>query len=159
LRDGVRSEDLEDLTFPDETFDVFITQDVLEHVFHPDRVLHEISRVLKPGGAHVFTTPKHKSLASSYARAIVTEAGVNHRHEPIYHGNPTSTEGSLVTWDYGADLDDLLQEWSGYTTSNFIIRDRRRGLDGEHLEVFVTEKDTVNTVPRRPRRLLGRWRR
>jgi 2-polyprenyl-3-methyl-5-hydroxy-6-metoxy-1,4-benzoquinol methylase len=147
LKDGIRCEDLEDLTFPDETFDIFITQDVLEHVFHPDRALKEISRVLRLGGMHVFTTPKHKSLTTSYARARIDQGQITHVHEPQYHGNPVSARGSLVTWDYGADLDDLLQGWSGYSTSNFIIRDRRRGIDGEHLDVFVTVKDPVNALP------------
>src|SRR5262245_57764695 len=106
---GIRCEDIESLTFPDETFDIFITQDVLEHVFRPDRALQEISRVLRSGGIHVFTTPKHKSLASSYARAKLTNGQVTHIHEPQYHGNPIAAEGSLVTWDYGPDFDDLVQ--------------------------------------------------
>jgi SAM-dependent methyltransferase len=144
LNDGVRCEDLESLTFADECFDVFITQDVLEHVFHPDRALAEISRVLKWGGVHVFTTPKHPALAASYARATTAGGEVVHVHEPQYHGNPISEGGSLVTWEYGADVDDLLGRWSGYLTSTFVIRDRTRGIDGEHLEVFVTLKDPAN---------------
>src|ERR1700733_9477854 len=44
---GNPCENLEALTFADQTFDIFVTQDVLEHVFHPDRALAEISRVLK----------------------------------------------------------------------------------------------------------------
>ena len=69
-------------------------------------------------------------------------------HEPQYHGNPISSDGSLVTWDYGSDFDDLIQEWSGYATSTLVIRDRRKGIDGEHLEVFVTVKDPANAVTR-----------
>jgi SAM-dependent methyltransferase len=56
-KDGELCQNLECLTFTDGTFDVFITQDVLEHVFNPDLVVREIMRVLKPGGVHVFTTP------------------------------------------------------------------------------------------------------
>jgi SAM-dependent methyltransferase len=157
-QDGARCEDLEHLTFSDETFDIFITQDVLEHVFHPDRALREISRVLKTDGLHVFTAPKHKSLMSSYARALLADDQITHVQEPQYHGNPISDAGSLVTWDYGADFDDLLRQWSGYTTSTFIIRDRTRGIDGEYLEVFVTAKNAVNAVdftdPDRPRQWL-----
>jgi hypothetical protein len=52
-----------------------------------------------------------------------------------------------VTWEYGADFDDLAQRWSGYTTSTLVIRDRTRGIDGEHLEVFVTLKDPANSTP------------
>jgi SAM-dependent methyltransferase len=47
---GVRCENLECLTFPDETFDLFVTQDVFEHVFDPKAAAREIARVLRPGG-------------------------------------------------------------------------------------------------------------
>jgi hypothetical protein len=143
-KDGNRCENLEALTFPDESFDLFITQDVLEHVFHPDRALAEIMRVLRPGGAHVFTAPKNKHLLKSYRRAAFVNGRVEHIHEPNYHGNPIGDGRSLVTWDYGADFDDLIQEWSGYCTSNFIIRDRSLGIDAECLDVFVTQKSDAN---------------
>lgn len=142
--DGDRCENLEALTFPDDSFDIFITQDVLEHVFHPDQALAEISRVLREGGMHIFTTPKHKHLVESYRRARLINSEIEHLKEPEYHGNPISQEGSLVTWDYGADFDDLLCQWSGYKTSCFVLRDRYLGIDGEYLEVFVTQKQHVN---------------
>ena len=43
------------MTFQNESFDLFITQDVFEHVMEPNKAFKEIERVLKPGGAHVFT--------------------------------------------------------------------------------------------------------
>jgi SAM-dependent methyltransferase len=52
-----RCENLEALTFDDDSIDLHVTQDVLEHVFDPSRVFSEIARTLKPGGAHVFTVP------------------------------------------------------------------------------------------------------
>ena len=36
--------------------------------------------------------------------------------------------------------------WTGYLTSTYLIRDRKRGIDGEFLEVFVTRKDPDNKV-------------
>ena len=54
---GVRREDLENLSFEDETFDLHLTQDVFEHLFNPAAAFREIARTLRPGGAHVFTTP------------------------------------------------------------------------------------------------------
>lgn len=146
LKDGSRCENLEALTFPDGSFDVFVTQDVLEHVFRPDLALSEIMRVLRPGGAHVFTAPKHKHLLASARRALMRDGQVTHLMPPEYHGNPIDARGSLVTWDYGADFDDLVQRWSGYCTSAHVIRDRRRGIDGEYLDVFVTHKLPVNRL-------------
>lgn len=52
-----RCEDLEALTFDDDSIDLHVTQDVLEHVFDPSRMFSEIARTLEPGGAHVFTVP------------------------------------------------------------------------------------------------------
>jgi SAM-dependent methyltransferase len=143
---GRRCENLEYLTFPDETFDIFITQDVLEHVFNPDKALAEIMRVLRKGGIHIFTAPKHKGILKTYQRAKLVDGKVEHLCEPNYHGNPIADGRSLVTWDYGSDFDDLIQQWTGYNTCNFIIRDRRKGIDGEYLDVFVTAKEPINKL-------------
>ena len=39
-----------DLPFADDSFDIVYSRQVFEHVRHPDRVVAEIARVLKPGG-------------------------------------------------------------------------------------------------------------
>jgi SAM-dependent methyltransferase len=138
---GIRCENLEKLTFSDNTFDIFITQDVFEHIFNPDIAVKEIMRVLKPGGIHIFTTPKHKKVTKSYARAKLKKSGkIQHLYEEQYHGNPIGDGHSLVTWDYGDDFEFLLHKWSGYPTTTYITRDRSLGIDGEYLEVFITRK-------------------
>ena len=45
-----RHDDVENLEFPDATFDAAVCWSVLEHVPHPDRAVAELYRVLKPGG-------------------------------------------------------------------------------------------------------------
>jgi SAM-dependent methyltransferase len=142
LHNGHRCENLEHLTYPDETFDIFITQDVLEHVFHPDKAIQEIMRVLKPGGVHIFTTPKHKNLVKSYARAVIENGEIKHLLEPMYHGNPVGDGRALVTWDYGDDFEALIRNWCGYPTITYATREQALGLDGEYPEVFVTHKIT-----------------
>ena len=54
-----------DLPFNDETFDLVLLLDVIEHLFDPDHVVQEIQRVLKKGGYVIITTP---NLASWYNR-------------------------------------------------------------------------------------------
>jgi SAM-dependent methyltransferase len=137
---GVRCEDLERLSFEDSVFDLFITQDVFEHVFNPDLASKEIARVLKPGGFHVFTAPKHRGLGESFPRAKKVSGEIVHLAEENYHGNPVGDGRSLVTWDYGDNFERLYQAWSNCSMSTYIVRDRSLGLDGEYLEVFVSEK-------------------
>ena len=45
------------IPYPDATFDVAVSNYVVEHVRDPTMHLSEIHRVLKPGGAYVFRTP------------------------------------------------------------------------------------------------------
>src|SRR5262245_13341073 len=66
---GVRNEDLSRQTFADESFDLVITQDVMEHVLDPEGAFREIARTLRPDGAHVFTTPIYPDLMASERRA------------------------------------------------------------------------------------------
>jgi 2-polyprenyl-3-methyl-5-hydroxy-6-metoxy-1,4-benzoquinol methylase len=53
--------DLADLNFPDETFDVVICTEVLEHIFEYEKVVQQLKRVLKKGGLLIINFP-HESL-------------------------------------------------------------------------------------------------
>jgi SAM-dependent methyltransferase len=48
---------LERQGFKDEVFDIFISLDVMEHVFNPKQAILEIYRTLKPGAYAVMTFP------------------------------------------------------------------------------------------------------
>jgi SAM-dependent methyltransferase len=65
--DGVRCEDLQCLTYPDNTFDIILTSETLEHVPDLDRAWREIHRTLKCGGYHVFTIPVVPSQIQRYS--------------------------------------------------------------------------------------------
>ncbi len=135
--EGVRNESLEALSFDDATFDIVVTQDVFEHLPHPDVAAREIHRVLKPGGVHVFTAPRYGSLVSSRPR--VEQDGTPF-FAPQYHGNPVGDGRALVTWDYGADFEERYAQWCGASVRTHITIDRRLGLDAEHLDVFVARR-------------------
>jgi SAM-dependent methyltransferase len=47
----------EPLPFGDESFDVVVAGELLEHVRHPDRLVGEVRRVLRPGGRFVASVP------------------------------------------------------------------------------------------------------
>jgi len=46
-----------EIPFPENTFDFVVTSEVIEHTPDPYKALHEIYRVLKPGGTMVLSTP------------------------------------------------------------------------------------------------------
>lgn len=95
---GLRSEDATALSFADNSFDIVISQDVLEHIEDTWRAFAEINRVLKPGGKHIFTIPLHEE------RPTRPRAGL----PPVHHGDPLNPEGALVYWDFGFDLPERL---------------------------------------------------
>jgi SAM-dependent methyltransferase len=137
----LRCEDIEDQTFADESFDVVITQDVMEHVLDPARAYAEIARTLKPGGAHVHTTPIYKGCMTSERRAERGPDGqIRHLGVPEYHGNPIDQAGSLVTYHYGYDLPELIADWSGMDSEVVRFHDRTHGIVGEFTDVIVSTK-------------------
>lgn len=136
-----RSEDLTKMTFPKNSFDLFLTSDVFEHVVNPEKAFKEIARVLKPGGLHIFTIPWNGRLVHTERRATVSRGVVKHLKPPEYHGNPINEEGSLVVTDWGCDIGDIIYKSSRMLTTIYVERSAGLGLDGEYLEVFVTRKD------------------
>ena len=106
-KSGVRCEDLQQLSFSDNTFDLIITQDVLEHIREPEKAFSEIWRVLKPGGCHIFTIPYHAG-EKTIKRIEVVNGEDMHSLPPVYHGDPLRGEGALVYTDFGDDIVDML---------------------------------------------------
>ncbi len=54
--DAIAVDDAENLSFPDNAFDVVVAQYVVTAVPHPERALDEFARVCRPGGEIVITT-------------------------------------------------------------------------------------------------------
>ncbi len=148
---GYRCEDLARQTFADASFDMVITQDVLEHLLDPVQSLKEICRTLKPGGAHVFTVPWYY-WQDTKVRAVASGEEIIHLEEPDYHMNPVDEEGSLVVTEWGKDLVDTIYAASGMTTTVIQIHDRSKGIDAVFIEVFVSRKPSAAQQS-----LTGRW--
>jgi hypothetical protein len=139
--DGYRCENIEKLTFQDNEFDLFITQDVMEHIFHPDKAFQEISRVLKHGGAHVFTVPLvNKNKKSEIRASIYNENKIIYHHEPEYHGNPINKKGALVTMYWGYDITEFIIKESGTPTEIIYLDELEKGIRAEYIEVLVSRK-------------------
>jgi len=90
----------ESLTLGDETFDVVITQNVLEHVLRPIEALAEIAGVVRPHGVHIFTVP-YTSTAPTATRPHPGQHGEIVLLAPAeYHGEPLNPGGVLMLTDW-----------------------------------------------------------
>ncbi len=64
--DGVVEGRLEDLPFPDDSFDLLLACDVLEHVENDAGALRELGRVARPGAWLVITVPAYQWMWSEH---------------------------------------------------------------------------------------------
>jgi SAM-dependent methyltransferase len=104
IRSDVPFEDLCNLSFADESFDLVITSDVFEHIIDPYAAFAEVARVLKVGGIHAFSIPTAWPFPEkSVTRIRIEDDEIQHILPPRYHragdGSP-----SLVITDFGADI-------------------------------------------------------
>lgn len=99
--DGTVCQDITALSFASGSFDLIVSAEVLEHVPSLDKAFRESARVLKPGGAHLFTVPP---ALRTRKRAELVDGEVRHIEAPEYHLDPMSPDGILAFWDIGPDL-------------------------------------------------------
>jgi 2-polyprenyl-3-methyl-5-hydroxy-6-metoxy-1,4-benzoquinol methylase len=107
---GIRCEDLQELTYPNDYFDIILTSDTLEHVPEPDKAWSEIRRTLKPGGYHIFTIPVVPSQPVTRQRARLSGGRTEYLTEPAYHGGEWGAEDLLVYTDFAMDVVDALNK-------------------------------------------------
>ena len=86
--------DMMDMPYRDETFDLVIHSDTLEHVPDPVRALAECKRVLRPSGECAFTVPM---VVNRLTRS--TKRGLR-----SYHGQVNLRAEDFKVWtEFGAD--------------------------------------------------------
>lgn len=139
---GVRHEDLQNLSFEDNALDLILSSDVLEHMPAPYRAHAEIFRTLKLGGKHIFTVPFDPSSPTDDCRAELHGDQVRLLKPALYHQDPVRPdEGILVWFIFGKEMKQRLQA-IGFEVQTFFLDAPKRGIIGDGAIVFVATKPT-----------------
>lgn len=102
---AVQHEDMVRLSYPNESFDLVLHSETLEHTPDVDRALAEIHRVLKPGGVTIFTAPMVRDGRDTLVRAIEVDGATQHLLPPTHHGGACqATRQYLVYYEFGRDF-------------------------------------------------------
>jgi len=108
--DGVRCENIEKLSFTDESFDLCTSTEVFEHVADDRAGFYELWRVQKQGGRTIFTVPLSDS-PSTVERAQLIDGKVYHRLPPEYHDDRLRGKAAVLAYrNYGDDIIDRLKD-------------------------------------------------
>lgn len=109
-KDGIRHEDMTNLTFANEQFDFYFSFECFEHIPDFIKSFKEAFRVLKQDGVLFFTVPFITQNHENIIRAVINNAGeIEHILPPEYHGNPVSEKGSLCYTHFGWEMLDQLK--------------------------------------------------
>ena len=102
--EGINHEDIMNLSYSDESFDLVLHSETLEHISDPAKAINECLRVLKDGGICIFTIP---IIWNRVSRSRLNTKG--ELTKPFsYHGDSDSEYP--VIFEFGNDIDDVLKQ-------------------------------------------------
>jgi ubiquinone/menaquinone biosynthesis C-methylase UbiE len=137
------------LPFPDETFDLVVSETVLEHVMgNQEQCFREIARVLKPGGIALHLFPPRTALIESHTRvplgSFIQSAGWIGMWARI--GVRATHQRGLSARVVGAQNARYLAERTNYLSRRHYIRLARR----HYARSAFVERDWLLVSARRP---------
>lgn len=151
-KNGILNVDIENIPFPNNSYDILITMDIFEHIFNPIKAIQEIYRVLKYGGYYLMTVPIDNGLnytekptkkVNSKIILLPTRVGKfkGFNINPEYHGNPDSNNKSIVTYYWGYDIIDFIKKYTDFEVEINHLKDLHEyGICGIYNETIICKK-------------------
>lgn len=131
---GVQCQDLQNLTFEDNVFDICTSAEIFEHIPNDEKAFKEIFRVLKPGGYHLFTVPQIEKN-ETVERASGEGENIKYLKPPTYHNDSIRGGKVLCYRDYGRDILNKLSS-VGFIDSKIITPDDPTMIGYENQVIF-----------------------
>lgn len=137
-KDGVMCQDVQSLTFDDESFDICTSLEVFEHVEDDIKGFSEVYRVLKPSGKIVFTVPMNLNN-NTVERTKLVNGQREQILPPEYHSDSLRGVSKVFCYrNYGLDIVDRLES-VGFSNCE-IIRPNPNELFGFGRAVIFAQK-------------------
>ena len=119
FKDGVQCQDVHQLTYPDECFNICTSTEVFEHVADDLKGFAEIHRVLRPGSLFIFTVPLSNSV-TTVQRAELVDGEIRHLLPPEYHSDLIRGEEKVLVYrDFGLDIAERLRQ-AGFSSARIM---------------------------------------
>jgi SAM-dependent methyltransferase len=115
-------QDLANLSFPDDCFDVIISNEVFEHLPDLPKSLAELARVTRAGGTLLATFPFLPFVEISLVKARMQPDGeIEYLMEKEFHGNPMIPDGGSLVFQIPAwDIAEMAVT-AGFLRSEFVL--------------------------------------
>lgn len=144
---GVRHEDATNLSFPDNTFEVIGTFDMLEHVPEYRKALAEFFRCLRSGGTLIVTVPFYFWSTATVTRATIDASGaITHPLPPEIHADPRDKGGTLCFYNFGWDFVSALTEAGFEDAGVSMFWNPQLGYLGGYQSIITARKAVGKTV-------------
>lgn len=128
---GILNQDVQQLTFAADSFDLVTSNQVFEHVPDDVAAFHECHRVLRNGGAMIFAVPLHDDIMVTERIAHLEGGRIIFNGKPEYHGSRLTGPNSVPTF------------WH-FSTHDILDRVRKAGFRRVEFEdVVLAQKQTV----------------
>jgi hypothetical protein len=142
---GVRHEDLMSPSVAPNSVDLIISAEVFEHIPEPYTAHKALFKVLRAGGAHVFTVPFTDQGYDIVMSRMLPNGTVIHGPgqppqlvSPQYHGDPLRKEGILVFTIFSREMVSKLVS-IGYVVKMLNIQNHLYGVYNSNI-VFIARK-------------------
>ena len=131
---SLRFENLENLTYKDNFFDLALINDIYEHVSSFEKALRETYRVLKKDGILLASFPIDLSSEKTLNLAENIDEEIIYHTKPVYHDDPLNPEtGSLCYRIFGWDVIKQCRD-IGFKKSSFVfVSSLKHGIIGNDM--------------------------
>lgn len=136
--------DLLNTRFPDQSFDVLVSIEVLEHLPDYKKSLREAARITRNNGIYIFTCPFYWFKEETEVKATIENGEIKYFSEPEYHGDPLRPENGILVFQIPAwDLIDHINAAGFSDAAAVYMSSVNAGIVGKHIRgcfVFVCQK-------------------